>query len=209
MGIVRRGDEVISIRDGDVDLAAVEAALASCTGVDESSATAVPDHTGSLTVIGYLTRNSHWQSIRLVRSQLGGKLPPDAVPIRLVRLETMPVNEAGTIDRAVLEYLSHKMIERDVVFSVPGTELERVVAEIWSDVLGVEPIGRDDDFLALGGHSIHATQIALRVEELLGCEMSMAIVFEYATVARLSQYITDILGPYAVSNGTRRTDTPL
>jgi acyl carrier protein len=74
-------------------------------------------------------------------------------------------------------------------FAAPGSDLERRLAGIWSELLGVEPIGRHDDFFELGGHSLLATRVLARVQESLGVRLELRDVFDAPTVGRLADRI--------------------
>ena len=74
-------------------------------------------------------------------------------------------------------------------FVAPGSELEQRLAAIWSELLGVHPIGRHDDFFELGGHSLLATRVLARVQETLGARLELRDVFDAPTVSLLAQRI--------------------
>ncbi|MEV0493746.1 SDR family NAD(P)-dependent oxidoreductase [Streptomyces atratus] len=68
-------------------------------------------------------------------------------------------------------------------YVAPRTEREQAVAAIWCDILGLERVGVDDDFFALGGHSLAAVQIGTRIKSLLGVELDLRAFFDHPTVA--------------------------
>jgi len=67
--------------------------------------------------------------------------------------------------------------------------MEEIIAEIWSELLGVERVGVDDDFFELGGHSLLATQVSSRLRQVLQVELPLHSLFEYPTVASLSSQL--------------------
>jgi amino acid adenylation domain-containing protein len=71
----------------------------------------------------------------------------------------------------------------------PQTALEETLARLWSEVLAVEPIGRNDDFFALGGQSLRAVQLAGRISEELGLDVSLPVMFQQPTIAQLAEWI--------------------
>ena len=71
----------------------------------------------------------------------------------------------------------------------PRTETERVVAEIWANVLGVERVGALDDFFALGGHSLRATRVVSHVRRALGAEVPVRALFEAPTLAGFAEQV--------------------
>ena len=73
-----------------------------------------------------------------------------------------------------------------VAYVAPRNELEQQVVEIWEELLGVAPVGVEDDFFELGGHSLLATQVVSRLRESLQLEVPLRDLFERATVAELA-----------------------
>ena len=91
------------------------------------------------------------------------------VPAAYVRMEVMPLSPNGKLDRRALpepEGDAYALRE----YEAPQGEMEEVVAEIWSELLGVERVGRQDNFFELGGHSLLAVQVAARIRQRLGME---------------------------------------
>ncbi|MBV9111143.1 MAG: hypothetical protein JO306_17185, partial [Gemmatimonadetes bacterium] len=80
-----------------------------------------------------------------------------------------------------------------IEYVAPRGELEERIAAIWGDLLGMERIGAHDDFFALGGHSLVATQIVGRLRDLFQLELPLAVIFEAPTVARLAAVVEDAL----------------
>src|SRR5206468_8409854 len=74
-------------------------------------------------------------------------------------------------------------------YVAPRTGAEEVLASIWSDVLGIEAIGRNDHFFEIGGHSLLATQVVSRIRAAFGVEMALKTLFESPTLADLAQAI--------------------
>jgi acyl carrier protein len=78
-------------------------------------------------------------------------------------------------------------------YEEPRTALERTVAGIWQEVLGMDRVGRADSFFELGGHSLLAVQVAARLEDVLQMEVPMRNVFDASTLADLAARIQDVL----------------
>lgn len=78
---------------------------------------------------------------------------------------------------------THPRPELATPYVAPRTDRERDVAEVWQEILGVDRVGADDDFFALGGHSLAAVQIGTRVKSRLGVELDLRAFFENPTVA--------------------------
>ena len=107
------------------------------------------------------------------------------VPSGLMVLSQLPLTPNGKVDRKALPV-------PDVVSSVlteyvaPETQTQKVLAEIWAEVLGIEQIGIHDNFFDLGGHSLMATQVMSRVRNTFYLELSLSKLFEKPTIVQLS-----------------------
>jgi NAD(P)-dependent dehydrogenase (short-subunit alcohol dehydrogenase family)/acyl carrier protein len=94
---------------------------------------------------------------------------------------------AETRPLGALEHPGHERPDLSASYSPPTNEVERVMCDIWQQLLGIERVGIHDDFFELGGHSLLATQIVSRVRERCRIELSLKNFFESATVARLAE----------------------
>ncbi len=83
-------------------------------------------------------------------------------------------------------------------FEAPRTDLERTIAGVWQQVIGIDRVGRRDNFFALGGHSLLAVQVAARLEAKLSMQIPMRSLFDSATVAELAARIETVLGDWQV-----------
>src|SRR5690606_26048181 len=120
-----------------------------------------------------------------LRAELKKTLPDYMVPAAYVTLAALPLSPNGKLDR---RRLPAPVATRDdsVEFIAPGTPTERELAAIWSDLLGVEAVGVDDDFFDLGGHSLLATQVVARLRQRTGAQVSVMDVFKHRTVRELA-----------------------
>ncbi|WP_037822758.1 phosphopantetheine-binding protein, partial [Streptomyces sp. NRRL S-146] len=98
-------------------------------------------------------------------------LPEYMVPDHFMVLEALPLAQSGKVDRRVLPQPDTGT--PGATTNLPATPLEQVIAEIWADVLGVTPIGRDANFNALGGHSLLTVQAAARLRKALDMDLSL------------------------------------
>src|SRR5690606_21480637 len=93
-------------------------------------------------------------------------LPTYMVPAAVVELDAFPLNTSGKLDRKALPEPTFETRE----FRAPSTPIEEIVAGVFADVLGVQRVGADDDFFALGGNSLIVTQVAARVGQALDAQ---------------------------------------
>jgi len=88
--------------------------------------------------------------------------------------------------------------ELSTAYEAPQSDLERRLSTIWSELLGVELIGRHDDFFELGGHSLLATRVLARVKESLGARLTLREVFDAPTVEKMAGRLENGAGKAAI-----------
>ena len=117
-----------------------------------------------------------------LRQFMAGRLPDYMVPAAFVVLDRMPLMPNGKLDKAALP----SPVITGNAYRAPRTVEEEVLARLFAEVLGVDRVGIDDDFFALGGHSLRATRLLGRIRGALGVEIPLRAVFESPTVAKLA-----------------------
>jgi amino acid adenylation domain-containing protein len=125
-------------------------------------------------------------AIPQLRQFLAQQLPDYMLPALFVPLESLPRNPNGKVDRRALPDPDCSRSQTTTMFVAPRTPVETVIADIWAEVLGIEPIGIHDNFFELGGHSLLATQIVSRLRQVFQVELPLRSLFEAATIADLS-----------------------
>ncbi|MEH1951649.1 MAG: amino acid adenylation domain-containing protein [Nostoc sp.] len=124
-----------------------------------------------------------------VREYLQQKLPDYMVPSAFVLLDALPLTPNGKVDRRSLPSPDTATRNLSTGFVLPRTRIEAQIAQIWSQVLGVERIGINDNFFELGGHSLLATQVLSQINSAFGLDLSIQTMFESPTVAGIAAYI--------------------
>ncbi len=180
---IGRMDNQLKVRGLRVELGEIEAVLGGCPGIRAAAVVARGTANDGVQLAAYAVPNANVTGEGL-RAYLRQRLPAQMVPAAVVLLDALPLNAAGKVDRGRLPDPSatHRYL-------APKTKTEGALAEIWTEVLGVEPIGRDDDFFAVGGHSLRATQILALARARFGVELSFADAFLYPTVTALAAHI--------------------
>ncbi|MGA5541914.1 amino acid adenylation domain-containing protein [Mycobacterium sp. NPDC051198] len=117
-----------------------------------------------------------------VRQWLGARLPEYMVPSQIVVLEEFPLTSSGKIDRRALP----EPVFAATTFRSPQTPTEKTVAEVFAEVLGLDRVGLDDDFFALGGDSLIAIRVSARLQLALGKDVPVRYLFDTPTVGRLA-----------------------
>jgi aryl carrier-like protein len=126
-----------------------------------------------------------------LRNFLKAKLPDYMVPSAFVLLEALPLTPNGKVDRRSLPAPDTARPELDEAYVAPGTPEEKILSEIWADVLSLEQVGIHDNFFALGGDSIRSIQIRSRAGKR-GLNFSLQQLFQYQTIYELAQNLTTV-----------------
>jgi len=151
------------------------------------SAVVARGHAGSKSLVAYVVaRESAELSASSLREFLSASLPHYMVPSTFVRISALPFNSNGKLDRSALPDPAAENRIEDTGYRAPSTATEERLVEILAKVLGVARVGADDNFFLLGFHSLLATQVATRVYERFGIQLSLRHLFEAKTVARLA-----------------------
>src|SRR6185437_7212292 len=116
------------------------------------------------------------------------------IPASFAVLDELPLAPSGKVNRRALADSAHAQPAASSGHVEPRTETERLLAGIWTDVLGLSPVGVDDNFFELGGHSLLATRVVSRIREQLELELPVRALFESPTIAELASTITQAAG---------------
>ncbi len=189
-----RLDNQVKIRGYRVELGEIEAVLARHAGVREGVVLTGEDAPGELRITAYIV--SHQGVTPPTISELRGfakqYLPDYMLPSAFIMLDELPLTPNNKVDRRALSAITQTPPEE--TFIAPRNYIEKVLAEIWADVLRVERVGVTDNFFELGGHSLLATQVISRIRNMLGVDVPLASLFDEASsVVGMSALITDLL----------------
>jgi amino acid adenylation domain-containing protein len=192
---VGRTDQQVKLRGFRIELGEIEAALGQHPAVRETVVTLREDRPRDKRLIAYLVMKptadgetfptaSEW------RGYLKEKLPEYMIPSLFVRLEELPRTATGKIDRRALPAPELSGTDAGGTYVEPRTAVEKMLSELWSEVLGVERVGVRDNFFELGGHSLLATQLISRVREDFHVDVELRTLFEFPTVEGLAEIVT-------------------
>ncbi|HEX8697018.1 MAG TPA: amino acid adenylation domain-containing protein, partial [Longimicrobium sp.] len=177
-----RNDFQVKIRGFRVEPGEVEARLAEHPEVREAVVLAREDAPGEKRLVAYYVGEA--VGAEALRAHLAAKLPEHMVPAAYVRLEALPLTPNGKVDRKALPAPEGDAYVRRG-WEAPASETEAALAELWTELLGVERVGRHDNFFELGGHSLLAVRLIQRMRRR-GLHAEVGALFTTPTLAELA-----------------------
>ncbi|HVH12672.1 MAG TPA: condensation domain-containing protein, partial [Longimicrobium sp.] len=194
-----RADQQVKVRGFRIETGEIEQALREDPRVLDAVVVARADGPGEKRLVAYVVpREGARPTAAELRETLAARLPAYLVPGAFVLLDAIPLTPNGKVDRRALPAPA---AEGGDAFVPPRTPTEEVLAGIWAEVLGAARVGAEDDFFALGGHSLVATQVISRVRQAFGVELPLRDVFEAPMLAafadRVDAAVRDAVGMHA------------
>ncbi|MFD4691715.1 amino acid adenylation domain-containing protein [Streptomyces sp. NPDC058463] len=183
-----RSDHQVKVRGFRIELGEIESVLGRHPEVGRVVVVAREDQPGERRLVAYLTPDGAAPSTGELRDLVAESLPEYMVPSAFVLLESFPLTPNGKVDRSALP-VPDRANSTAGEFVAPRTDTERALAAIWSDILGVEKVGATDSFLGLGGDSISALRVVMRLPDITDTEVPVAALFEGGTVERIAEII--------------------
>ena len=177
----------MKVRGCRVEIAEVEAAIASCPGVREAAVIAQEDGAGGQRLIACVVSHDH-QSLRVdaLRRLLRDTLPRPMIPSRIEIVAALPRTPSGKVHRqSLLESLPEVFTTADEIVR-PRNQVEEQLVAIWEELLQFRPIGVTDDFFDLGGHSLLAARLAARIEAQFGRSLALSDLLKGSTIELLA-----------------------
>ncbi|MCJ8271638.1 MAG: condensation domain-containing protein, partial [Psychrosphaera sp.] len=185
-----RIDHQVKIRGFRIELGEIEVRLARLAAVKDAVVIASASQGTDQQLVAYIVPSEaeQAQSIADIKADLSASLPGFMVPEIFVVLDRLPLTPNGKLDRKALPLPSGE--DRQTAFYVaPSNNIERQLCDIWQQLLNLEQVGIQDNFFALGGHSILATRVISQVRQSMGVELSLVTLFERPTISALSEEI--------------------
>jgi natural product biosynthesis luciferase-like monooxygenase protein len=200
-----RLDHQMKLRGHRIELGEIESALMREPGVRQAVVVAREDTPGDRRLVAYVTvkRGAAIDPAQL-RNALALQLPQIMVPAAVMMLQAFPKTPNGKIDRRALPQPQADVAVRSA--AAPQSELEKTVASVWQEVLGLADVGVTDNFFDLGGHSLLVVQVQRRLREVSGCEVSITDMFRLPTIRALAAHLGGNAPRTAVRDGLERAN---
>jgi amino acid adenylation domain-containing protein len=175
-----RKDKQIKIRGFRVEISEIESKLLDFDGITEAVIIAADGgDDGDTRLCAYFVGNPGLNT-QQIRDFMTTELPSYMVPSFFIPIPRMPLTPNGKLDTRALP--SPALMGGDAEYVPPETELECALADIWKEVLGIQRVGVLDNFFTIGGNSLKAIQLGAKIQEVLGREVPVFVLFERYTI---------------------------
>ena len=193
-----RNDHQVKIRGFRIELGEIETCLSRHPDVRDVAVIAM-ELSGDKRLVAYVTASAERDpDIEDLRDHLKASLPGYMVPSAFMVLEELPLTPIGKLDRRALpvpDVLGHSSEH----YVAPEGQVEQQLARIWQQLLGLDRVGRDDNFFEIGGHSLQGIKLVAKVSEQFGIQLSGAAVFQHPTIRQMASAVQR-LAPLGESN---------
>lgn len=188
-----RSDRQVKIRGFRIELGEIEGLLAKHPTVRENAVIATDDVPGNKKLIAYVVpvaEQGTSQNEQVLRIYLKENLPDYMVPTAIVMLDKMPLTPSGKIDRRALPLPDKSRPELEGALVMPQSDTEKLIAQVWMEVLQLESVGIHDNFFELGGNSLLLIQAHKKLIEIFGSTLPAVTLFQYPNINALAQHLS-------------------
>jgi amino acid adenylation domain-containing protein len=185
-----RRDMQVKIRGTRIELSEIDKLLRAHEAVKDLAVVDREDANGNKYLCAYVVLGQPVETGEF-RDYLSSRLPAEMVPSAFVLMDKLPRTISGKVDRKALPAPGQLRAEVETLFTPPRTPIEATLVEIWSEVLGIDRVGIDNNFFEMGGHSLLVFQVISRVREAFGVDLPLRTVFEAPTVEKQALMIIE------------------
>lgn len=183
-----RADQQIKIRGNRVELLEVQNRLEAIQGIHQAVVVPYQQDNFDIKIIGYYTANEQLEPTT-IRKYMEAHVPAYMIPSFLVYQEDFPLNFNGKVDKKALPKPESLLYETSA-YVAPENKVQQLLADIWSEVLGIKKIGIHHTFFDLGGHSLSATSVVSLIHKKMDVEISLKEFFEFPTISELAKVLS-------------------
>jgi len=188
---LNRGDKQVKIRGYRIELGDIETIIGQYPTVQENRVMVREDQPNDKRLAAYLVVNNKESfQIKAIKDFLEDQLPNYMIPTAFVLMDQFPMTVSKKVDRSKLPIPPRATHTKQEEFIFPNSPTEKVLAKIWSDILGIQKLGVHDNFFELGGHSLIAVSMMAKIEKQLGRKVPLAALLKHATINQLA-YLLD------------------
>ncbi|HEY0404990.1 MAG TPA: amino acid adenylation domain-containing protein, partial [Pyrinomonadaceae bacterium] len=195
-----RVDQQVKLRGYRIELGEIETALGQHPAVRDAAVIVREVAPGDQRLTAYVVPHDQAPTPGELHGFLKERLPDYMVPAAFVQLEEMPLMPNGKVDRRALPAPLHALSAAEEGFVAPSDAVESRLAQIWEEVFALRPIGVEDNFFQLGGHSLVAVRLVTKIRKAFDCQLRVATLLQAGTIRQLAANIRRQAGPIARSS---------
>ncbi|MCF4969718.1 amino acid adenylation domain-containing protein [Nostoc sp. CMAA1605] len=196
-----RIDHQVKIRGFRIELGEIESVLTQHDCVQETVVIAREDEPGNKRLVAYVVIDGDSPiTMNELRRFLQTKLPDYMVPSAFIAIAQIPLTPNGKVDRRALPIPDQSRPELEKAFVAPRNAVEIELGRIWSEVLGIESVGINDNFFDLGGNSLLAVKLFTQVEKKFGQKLPLATLLQSPTIEQLASILSTANTPVSWSS---------
>jgi non-ribosomal peptide synthetase component F len=195
---IGRRDFQSKVRGFRVDVSEIEVALRDIEGIEDAVVVGREDDSGETRLVAYfVSKAGPAMTVTRIRQGLTRVLPDYMIPSAFVGLDALPKTPNGKTDRLTLPFPPRERPSLDTPFASPETSVEKKLAQIWAEVLGLEAVGINDNYFELGGNSLLAVRLFLEIEKRFGQSLPWASIIKAPTIALLAGLLEETASAHA------------
>ncbi|HTL59971.1 MAG TPA: phosphopantetheine-binding protein, partial [Candidatus Limnocylindrales bacterium] len=187
-----RIDHQVKIRGFRIETGEIESILNAHPAVRHTVVLAQTGAHAGLQLVAYVVPAEANCASEELRRYLSNIVPDYMVPSHFMLLDSLPLTLNGKVDRQALPLPRAEPLPASRTITAPRNQMEKLIADIWCQLIGCASIDIHDNFFHLGGHSLLATQVTSRLSAALGCDVSVGLIFEFPTLAMLAEAVTQV-----------------
>lgn len=185
-----RNDNQVKIRGFRIELMEIEHQLRKMTGIKDVAVIS-KQYTNNTIIVAYIVSDEILQDKNILNEHLKHILPEYMLPNLYISIQALPLSSNGKLDKKQLPDIDFS--SRVKKYIPPTSTIEITLASIWQELLQITEISKDDNFFDLGGHSILAAQMLIRIRSQFAIELPLKTLFELNTIEALAKIITAML----------------
>jgi len=187
-----RRDEQVKIRGGNrVELGEIEVVIGEIKGISQVQVMVREDIPDQKRIVAYIILSDLNITADAIKDEIAKHLPDYMIPSSIVILSEFPVTVSGKIDKLSLPAPETINSTESSDYAEPTNELEEYLKLLWEDLLHIKNISIKDDFFELGGNSLVAIQMMVRIEKDKGKQLPLVSIFDYSSINKLAKLIDE------------------
>ncbi|GAA0710006.1 hypothetical protein GCM10008904_21320 [Paraclostridium ghonii] len=187
---IGRKDDQIKLRGYRIELGEIESVCLKCEQINEVSVICVKSENQGDILVAYYTANQKLE-LKYIRDFMGKYLPKYMIPQYYIKIDNMPLNSNGKIDKNELRKIDFKYSANEIIKQEKTSETERAILQIWKQVLNTEYVNIEDNFFDIGGNSLLLLKVHSKIDELYRNKISVIQIFDSPTIKDIAKFLRE------------------